>query len=239
MKQQSSCPICEGAQALWDHEQSKMIPCECQREAIAAKRLRKLAAASSMTPRLQRQTFSGFEKAIDTPALRATAEWALGQQATGNMPIPAWLFLTGKVGTGKTHLLASATNALMARGESALYVVAPDLFDYIRAGIGQHSFTGISSDDALARLALIRDVEYLLIDEIGKEHLTDYAESLLFSLLDYRYRWERKTAIASNLGALELPDYLASRLGDRAVCRIVQMANVADYRLLPPEERTR
>ena len=238
----SICPICEGALALWDRARQQMIPCACQREIITAKRLRKLAVASSLTPRLQRQTLSTFDATIDPQALQATRAWQRHwaqerPQEHGNAPTPPWLFLTGRVGSGKTHLLAGATNALLARGESALYVVAPDLFDYIRAGIGQHSFTGIGSDDALARLALIRDVDFLLLDEVGKEHLTDYAESLLFSLLDHRYRWERKTAIASNLSALELPDYLASRVGDRAVCRAVRMANSADYRLLPPEER--
>jgi DNA replication protein DnaC len=228
----AECPICEGALALWDAEGQRMIPCPCQKSVIAARRLRKLVAASSFLPEMAAQTFLNFAPVNEGEALRATATWAAGDGAP-------WVFLTGSVGTGKTHLLAAATNALMSRGEAALYVLSPDVLDYIRAGFGSLVTSRFSSDDATARLDLLRDVDWLIIDELGKERGTDFAHEQLFSLLDYRYRRHARTLIASNQQPSDQPDYLASRLGDRAVCRIVQMANVADYRLLPPEERTR
>ncbi|HUY79909.1 MAG TPA: ATP-binding protein [Ktedonobacterales bacterium] len=228
----TECPICEGALALWDAQGQRMIPCECQKSVIAARRLRKLMVASSFLPEMATQAFSNFAPDNEADALRAVVAWAAGKSSP-------WVFLTGSVGTGKTHLLAAATNALMARGEAALYVLSPDLLDYIRAGFGSLVTSRFSGDDATARLDLVREVDWLIVDELGKERGTDFAHEQLFSLLDYRYRRHAHTLIASNQQPSDQPDYLASRLGDRAMCQIVQMANIADYRLLPPEERYR
>jgi len=230
--QAAVCPICEGALALWDAQGQRMIPCECQRDVIAAKRLRKLAVASSLLPEMESLSLATFDPAIDPPALEAVVDWVEGH----DLP---WLFLTGNVGTGKTHLLAGATNALLARKRMALYVVVPDLLDYIRAGFGSLMTNRFTSDDASARLDMVRDVDWLILDELGKEYQTDFAYQQMFSLLDYRYRRRARTLFASNQQPTTLPDYLLSRVGDRAVCKIVQMANIADYRLLPPEERYR
>ena len=44
-----------------------------------------------------------------------------------------WLALVGSPGTGKTSLGAALANDRIARGKAALYVVAPDLLDHLRA----------------------------------------------------------------------------------------------------------
>ena len=54
-----------------------------------------------------------------------------------------WLVLMGGYGAGKTHLAAAIANYRIALGHPALFVVVPDLLDYLRATYSPTSDTGL------------------------------------------------------------------------------------------------
>ncbi len=233
----TACTECAGAGVyLLD---GVVTPCECQRAAREARRRRRLLAASSFTPEMERLTFASFEDACQPDACTAIRRLLDGSEDRDALGQP-WVYLGGAPGTGKTHLLAASVNALQARGHDTLYVIVADLLDFIRAGFaGFHAAQGSDDQnqgDPQARLRLVREVAWLFLDELGKESETDYANEQVFKLLDYRYRRRLPTVIASNYPPQEFPSYLASRFGDVARCQTVFM-RPKDYRKRAAHER--
>ncbi len=173
--------------------------------------------------RLQRQTFANFVVLDEAPApqgrgsnrLMQTAAKAFAAQPRG------WLLLAGAVGTGKTHLLAAIAHAVSC---ACHFLTAPDLLDELRNGYGDDSYA--------QRFDTLKMTPLLLLDDLGAESATDWAEEKLFQLLNHRYNWELPTAIATNLPMEKLPARLRSRLCDRTLVTAV-VATVADVRRNP------
>lgn len=74
-----------------------------------------------------------------------------------------------------------------------------------------------------------RQVPVLILDDLGAERCTTWAEEQLFLLLDYRYRLESATVVITNSELADLSSRIYSRLGDRALCHIVYNP-APDYR---------
>jgi DNA replication protein DnaC len=132
--------------------------------------------------------------------------------------------LWGMTGTGKTHLLAAAFNALLAAGKVPCYCVVPLLLDHVREGY--------DAGDYGERFRTVLDAPILLLDDLGAEKRTDWTDEALFKLLDYRYRHELPTAIGSNLPPDDLEERISSRLQDGALSVVVRMRG-------PDHRRTR
>jgi DNA replication protein DnaC len=101
------------------------------------------------------------------------------------------LVLYGPFGTGKTHLLASLCNALLARRIAARFTTAPKLFAAIQAHIaGSEDYSYLISD------AIHADV--LAIDDVDKAKRTDFREEVYFNIIDERVKSKRPIALSTN-----------------------------------------
>jgi DNA replication protein DnaC len=162
--------------------------------------------------------FNGY-----TPELRASAAdvAAYIEQPHGI------LYLTGDIGTGKTHLAAGAAVRLVERGYIVRVYRAADMAKRIRSA----SLEGAAVLEAL--MHKYKNVRVLVIDDFGAEHITDFLAAEWFDLLDYRYRQHAATIITSNVHPdnLGMPR-LASRFQDGANATVVSLT-AADYRMLP------
>ncbi len=173
--------------------------------------------------RLQHQTFAGFTVLDEPPppqgrgsnraACTAARDFAARPQG--------WLLLAGAVGTGKTHLLAAIAHAAPC---ACHFLTAPDLLDELRNGYNDDSYA--------QRFDTLKMTPLLLLDDLGAESATEWAEEKLFQLLNHRYNWELPTAIATNLPLEKLPSRLRSRLSDRTLVTCV-VATVPDLRRQP------
>lgn len=195
----------------------KPQPCPCQASARAERRAARLQRASSFTPQMERMTFTAFTRSRQPEAFAALQAFARNPQG--------WVYLGGSHGTGKTHLLSATYQTLRAAGRYPLYVYSPDLLDFLREGMHAPGASG----DAYQRLTLVRECAVLLLDDLGAESETDWAAEQLQKLLDYRYRAEAPTVIASNLDPMDYPLRLASRLADTALVQHVYALG-DDYR---------
>lgn len=197
----------------------------CQREADANRRAERARAASDAAPEREGCSFSAYDATYNGGALAAAAAWATGYAGSG-CRIPGWrpwLFLHGGFGSGKTHLLAAAFYTLLDAGYAPIYTVVPLLLDHIR--------DGINAGDYSARFYAVRDCPILLLDDLGAESQTPWAQEALFKLVDYRYRLGLPLAVATNLKPDDLEPRVGSRLRDRKLSAPIAMAG--------PDWRTR
>lgn len=133
------------------------------------------------------------------------------------------VYMHGPAGAGKTSIGCILLAEMIRAGSPGMYVVVPDLMADLRTIYGAGD--GRSSSTLIAPLI---ETPLLLLDDIGKEKPSEHAATVLFELLDGRYRRRargRWTCIVSNypphaIGArfndAELADPLVRRMTDGA-----------------------
>ncbi|MCC9078587.1 ATP-binding protein [Litorilinea aerophila] len=230
--QEDACPICKGTGyvvpdlPIGHPDFGKAVPCRCQAQARLEKRLRRLQTTSNLAA-LKHLTFERF---IPEPAhlppdkvfnLRRAYDTCVyfAQNPEG------WLLLTGTYGCGKTHLAAAIANARLAQGEAVLFMIVPDLLDHLRATFNPQS--EVSYDSLFEQL---RTVPLLILDDLGTQSSTPWAQEKLFQLLNYRYNAQLPTVITTNQRLEELEPRLRSRLADPSL--------VKHFHILAPDFRT-
>ena len=136
-----------------------------------------------------------------------------------------WLVLLGLPGTGKTHLAAAIANERRASGNTAYFITAPDLLDYLRSAYAPDS--KVSYDKVFEA---VRTAPLLVLDDLGAQSGTPWAQEKLFQLLNYRYNAELPTVITSNLSLKDQDPRIESRMLDPRLCDVWPL-DVPPYRL--------
>jgi DNA replication protein DnaC len=135
-----------------------------------------------------------------------------------------WLLFRGGYGCGKTHLAAAIANYRLERGQPAVFVVIPDLLDHLRGAYSPHSET--SYDE---RFAEVRDCPLLILDDLGTESNTPWADEKLFQIFNYRYNAKLPTVITTNHQLEEIDARIRSRLTSTDLVHMVSIM-APDYR---------
>ncbi len=142
-----------------------------------------------------------------------------------------WLVLSGRIGSGKTHLAAAVGNARLAHGDVVLFITAPDLLDHLRSTYGPSSEIGY--DEQFDR---IRSAQLLVLDDLGAENPSPWAGEKLYQLLNHRHSLNLPTVITTNVDLDSLEGRVRSRMLDEAIIRHVEIS-APDYRTpAPPRE---
>jgi DNA replication protein DnaC len=223
MQTQTPCPICGGAGFLRrevpvDHPDfGRAVPCECKKREAQIAELDSLRSSSGLTY-LSQMTFETFRPdGIGlNPDKRKNLHQAFDCAREFADKAQGWLLLKGSYGCGKTHLAAAVANARLARGEPVLFVVVPDLLDHLRATFAPTS--RVTYDD---RFESVRSTPFLIMDDLGAQTATAWAQEKLFQLLNYRYNAQLPTIITMNRELEEVDPRLRSRLADSTLCTIV------------------
>jgi DNA replication protein DnaC len=180
-------------------------------------------------PELQNHNFEGFKIDYYDGVHRERAARALqvARQFVKEYlqsKISQGIMFTGGVGAGKTYLAAAIANDLLDRGAWVQFLVVPEFLDDLRAAL-LHNAGDFHGPDDVALLDSIRQVEVLILDDLGAHNYTEWTCNKLYSLLNYRLNHQLPVIITSNLSLEELEVYL----GERTTSRIVQMCHI--YRL--------
>ena len=216
--------------AVDDPRFGELVACECTRRRQEERRLNRLLEKSNLGG-LRDLTFESFHRKFSQgspPRNSPDAAWIVAHRyATGEEPA-AWLVLTGPFGTGKTHLAAAIANDRLARGQPAVFIVVPDLLDHLRSTFSPNS--EVTYDDLFET---VRDTPLLILDDLGTQTTTPWAQEKLYQILNHRYNKRLATIITTNLGPDELvrvDPRLYSRLGDPNISRVLEIRDI-DKRL--------
>jgi DNA replication protein DnaC len=165
-----------------------------------------------------RQTFVSFSMredehltSEDSKSLRVALDHS---RKMAESPV-GWFVLLGPFGCGKTHLAAAIANHQEAMGFPSLFVVVPDLLDYLRSTFNPSS--PISYDRLFEE---IRSANLLVLDDLGAQNATPWAREKLFQLLNHRYNAELATVITTSVDLAEIDPRIRTRLLDKRLCTI-------------------
>lgn len=161
--------------------------------------------------RYNRQTFETFDLRLRGEETTAPVRQAYRAAQTFAQYPQGWLVFYGPQGTGKSHLAAAIANHLGALPEGdlpplVLFCTAPDLLDLLRSGYNAGDY------DELLRLC--KTVDVLILDDLGTEQGTEWAEEKLFQILNHRYQAELPTVVVTNCRLEDLEPRLYDRLSD-------------------------
>lgn len=137
------------------------------------------------------------------------------------------LLLTGDKGRGKTHLACGILHEVFERhGVRGQFWPVVDLLDRYRA-----TFDADRATETVEQVdAQLRRLDLIVLDDLGTQKSTEWAEERLYRLVDERYRDMRPLVVTTNVTLQEMPDRVMSRLADGAVSTVVQFVGT-DRRL--------
>ena len=237
------CPKCLGAGYLRhdvsvdDPRFGELVVCECTRAELETKRQAMLLDRSQLAD-LQHFTFARWVRKVREGKPPANSPDAAYLVARGYADDPSnndrpWLFLYGTKGTGKTHLAAAIGNERLLRGQPAIFMVVPDLLDHLRATFNPHSDT--TYDDLFESL---RNTALLILDDLGTQSASPWAQEKLFQLINHRYNRRLPTVITMNSEAEEIDGRLWSRINDMHLSqRVTVIAEDSRTNEKPPANR--
>ena len=230
------CPRCNGAGYLrydvpvGDPRFGDLVVCECTQAELQTKRHQILLERSRLK-NLRHYTFDNWEsKYVRGKPPEQTPDWAyhtaLLYRERLEIEGRPWLFLYGTVGTGKTRIAAAIGNYRIDRGEPAVFMVVPELLDYLRAAYSPKSEIGY--DELFESL---KNTPLLILDELGMETATPWAREKLYQLINHRYNSRLPTVLTMNMEAEPIDDRVWSRINDRqltTVCDVVDKDHRTD-----------
>lgn len=129
-----------------------------------------------------------------------------------------WLVIAGGTGRGKTRLAAAIGNYRREADPGVLFVIVPDLLDRLRSAFNPQNPKAY--DEVFEQ---VRNVPLLILDDLGSQTGTPWAEEKLFQLLNYRYNACLPTVVTTSLTVKDMDPRLASRLTDPQVSSILLM----------------
>lgn len=167
-----------------------------------AERAKKLREESNLGARFARRTFENFDADRDRNAYEKCIAYSEQYKETERN----CLLLVGSYGSGKTHLAGAIANKLMDKG-------VPVLFDTFSGHLNKlkMEFNGGKS----VYLEQMQNVDMLILDDIGKEKITEWSQSIMFTVINYRYEHLLPIVMTSNLKNDSLKEYLGGAVWSR------------------------
>lgn len=193
-------------------------------------------AACGIPPRLAHAALDNYYP--DGPEKEAALRKCRDFAARGleHMGAGRGLFLQGPVGTGKSHLAVAVLREIITghperfgtppsrlelydeyafEGYRCSVATAVELLEGLRESVGNAK----AREASRCRLHRLKSDDLVILDDIGADRPSEYAEEQLFALIDLRYRTRRSTIFTSNCTLRELE----GRIGPRSVSRIFAM----------------
>jgi len=128
-----------------------------------------------------------------------------------------WLVFMGPSGCGKTHLAAAIANQRIHQGHPAFFISVSDLLDHLRSTFSPSS--DVSYDELFEQ---VLNAPLLILDDLGVQASTAWAEEKLFQIINQRYNVQLPTIVnlAAGMTLEDLEERWRTRLGDTSLSQV-------------------
>lgn len=155
------------------------------------------------------------EPSLCLPCNRYVQRWAkMKQEGRG-------LYLFGPVGSGKTHAACVVVNELIDRHlVETLFLNVPEAAQRFRLALGDQS-----NSDGVTLIDRMKQVELLVLDDLGLEKPSAWVTDLLYQVVDARGRSKKPMLVTSALPLDQLAYRYTRQLASRieGCCEAVQL----------------
>lgn len=198
----------------------RQFPCECKiAETQAATRAILMRASGLDSVAWRDKTFATFKPSVKgmSKAFRRAESFAARPHG--------FLSFFGGTGCGKTHLSGAIAHQVLAQQASVYIATVPDMLDYLRSGYNKES----SSYEVL--MTQLRDVQLLVLDDLGTQSPTPWSKEKLFQIVNHRYAYQLPMVVTCNARPEDIDPRILSRLQDKTLAPDGIIAiEAADYR---------
>ena len=219
----SVCSRCGGAERFkltvpyGDPSFGKSIPCSCLEQRQASLRRQQIREAAHMEA-YRGSTFQTFNASMPgiQDAYLASHNYAANPRG--------WLLLVGPCGSGKTHLAAAIANQRLESGATVYFTNVSDLLNALRSSFaspGQYTHL----------FGWVREVELLVLDDLGAHQPTRWSTEKLQQLLEYRALLALSIVITALPNEIvRLDRRIRSRLANARLVKRIDIEKTVDFR---------
>ena len=190
--------------------------CDCMKRRRSMRSIRN----SGMADMLSRYTFDNYEATDDKRKNIITLAKRFAKQDDG------WFFITGRSGSGKSHICTAICKELIDRNVEVKYMLWRDESAALKACITDH-------EEYDPKIQKLKTVPVLYIDDFWKGGVSDADVRLSFKILNARYcDTTKRTIISSELSLsriVEIDEAVGSRIFERS----------RGFRIVAPNENYR
>ena len=205
-----------------DPEFGKALPCECRLERFDAERFGRLLRYSNLGG-LASVTFESMARPSGQDGEDSQHRFERAREAAEAFAEEpkGWLAIVGPGASGKTQLAAAIANHCMRQGMPVFFIPVADLLDHLRSAYAPSSET--SYDELFDQ---VRNVPLLILDDLGHQSSTAWAQEKLSQILGHRYNSRAPTVITTDVPLAEMDERLRARLQDPSLNRVVEVGTV-------------
>lgn len=201
---QSSCPKCSEERDLAEDERQRQI-----REFERQNRIRHCVESFKVPRRFQEAMFDNYTPTAEQAQKIFENCKAYAANFDKMFANGAGLILSGRLGTGKTHLAIAIGKHVATHGYEARYTNLQQLVRDVRSTWDDKEL----SEDMVIKKYIGHDL--LIIDEVGVQSGTDNERNILFEIINGRYELVKPTIVISNLTRDEIAQLISERSVDR------------------------
>ena len=200
----TKCPDCVEAENAQRRQAEAEELARRQQERLSA-----LIEQAAIPERFIGRSFENFKATTPSQmqALAVTRKFA--EEFEHNFRTGRGLILSGLPGTGKSHLAGAVLQSILPE-HCGLYLTCLGLIRMVRS-----TWRRDNARSETEVMNTLTGVPLLVIDEIGVQYGTDGEQTIMFDVLDSRYRAMKPTILLTNQDKAGLKTFLGERTYDR------------------------